>query len=198
MKKVVFLIIFCSSLLSTKSFSQQESYISVQYGVSFGTGDMSDFIAKVSWRGFLLEYRSALNDHLLAGVDAGWNVFYEKKNQDSYTVGTVTLSGVQYRYQNSVPLLATVDYLISSDKALKPYVGLGIGTIYNERATDMNLYRLTEDTWQFALKGELGLLYELNYTASIKLAAKYYSGFKTNTLDNQGYFSISLGMAWSL
>ena len=28
------------------------------------------------------------------------------------------------------------------DNALKPYVGLGIGTMYSERATDMNLYRL--------------------------------------------------------
>jgi outer membrane protein len=198
MRKVVFLIIFCSSLLTAKSFGQQESYISVQYGVSFVSGDMSDFIAKVSWRGFLLEYRSALNDNLLAGVDAGWNVFYEKKDQDSYTVGTATLSGIQYRYQNSFPLLATVDFLISSDEALKPYAGLGIGSIYNERAIDMNLYRLTEDTWQFALKGELGLLYELTQAASIKLAAKYYNGFKTNTLDNQGYFSISMGIAWSL
>lgn len=198
MKKVVILILFCSSLLAKKSFGQQESYISVQYGVSYGTGDMSDFIASVSWRGILLEYRNALNDHLLAGVDAGWNIFYEKKDQDSYTVGTVTLSGVQYRYQNSVPLLATIDYLISSDKALKPYIGLGIGTIYNERATDMNLYRLTEDTWQFALKGEFGLLFILSHTASIKLAAKYYNGFKSNTLDNQGFFSFSMGMAWSL
>ena len=191
-------MIFGFLLMTAKSYSQQEGYVSVQYGVSFGTGDMSDFISAVSWRGFLLEYRVGVNDHLLAGVDAGWNVFYEKKDQDSYTLGNVTLSGVQYRYQNAVPLLGTIDYLISSDKALKPYVGLGIGTIYNERATDMNLYRLTEDTWKFALKGELGILYELNYMASIKLAAKYYNGFKTNTLENQGYFSISLGMAWDL
>jgi hypothetical protein len=166
--------------------------------VSFGTGDMSDFISAASWRGFLLEYRAAINDHLFVGVDGGWNVFYEKKANDTYSVGTVSLSGVQYRYQNEVPILATADYFISSDKHLKPYVGLGIGTMYSERATDMNLYRLQENTWHFALKGEIGLLYEINYTASIKLAAKYYNGFKTGTLDNQGYFSISLGMAWAL
>ena len=198
MKKIIFLIICCSLLFTTKSYGQQEGYISMQYGVSFGTGDMADFISAVSWRGFQLEYRAGVTDKMLAGVDAGWNVFYEKKDLDSYSQGTVTLSGVQFRYQNSVPLLAAFDYLLSSDNMLKPYVGLGIGTIYNERATDMNLYRLTENTWQFALKGELGLLYELNYTASVKLAAKYYNAFKTGTLDNQGYFSISLGMAWSL
>jgi hypothetical protein len=198
MKKIIFLTIFCSLLISIKGFGQQESYMSVKYAVSFGTGDMGDFISAVSWRGAVIEYRTAVKDNLLAGVDVGWNVFYEKKEQDTYTVGTESLSGVQYRYQNEVPILASADYLISSDKPLKPYVGLGIGTIYSERATDMNLYRLEQNTWQFALKGELGLLYELSYSTALKVAAKYYNGFKTGTLDNQGYFSLSVGMAFVL
>jgi hypothetical protein len=198
MKKIIFLTIFCSLLVTSKSFGQQESYISIQYAVSFGTGDLSDYISAVSWRGFLMEYRAAVKNNLLAGVDAGWNVFYEKKDYDTYTVGTESLSGVQFRYQNSVPILASFDYLISSENALKPYIGVGIGTIFSERATDMNLYRLEEKTWQFALKGELGILYEISYNASVKFAAKYYTGFKTNTLDTQGYVSLSLGMAWVL
>lgn len=45
----------------------------------------------------------------MVGVDAGWNVFYEKKDYDTYTGGTESLSGIQYRYQNSVPLLASAD-----------------------------------------------------------------------------------------
>ncbi len=172
--------------------------MSVQYAVSFGTGDMSDFISKVSWRGVQLDYRKAVSDHLLVGVEVGWHVFNEKKDHDTYTVGTESLSGVQYRYQNEVPILASADYLIFSDKAVKPYIGLGIGTIYSERATDMNLYRLEQNTWHFALKGEAGMLYDFSNAATIKFAAKYYNGFKTGTLDNQGYFSLSLGMAWNL
>jgi outer membrane protein len=198
MKKIIFLTIFCSLLITSKSYSQQESYISVQYAVSFGTGDLSDYISAVSWRGVVVEYRTEVKNNLLAGVDVGWNVFYERKDYDTYTVGTESLSGVQFRYQNSVPILASLDYVISSENALKPYVGLGIGTLFSERATDMNLYRLEEKTWQFALKGELGVLYELSYKTSVKFAAKYYNGFKTNTLDSQGYISLSLGMAWVL
>ncbi len=198
MKKIIFLMIFGSLLATTKTFGQQESYMSVQYSVSFSTGDMADYISKASWRGILIEYRSEINSHLMAGVDVGWNVFYERKDYGTYTQGTESLSGIQFRYQNVVPMLATFDYLITSDKALKPYIGLGIGTMFSERATDMNLYRLETNAWQFALKGELGVLYELNYTASIKLAAKYYNGFKTDKLENQGFFSINLGMAWTL
>ena len=198
MKKIIFLTILCSLLITTKGYSQQEGYMSVKYAVSFGSGDMADFISTPSWRGAVVEYRSAVKNNLFVGVDLGWNVFYEKKDHDTYTVGTESLSGVQYRYQNEVPILGTIDYFISPDKSLKPYVGLGIGTIYSERATDMNLYRLEQNTWQFALKGEVGVLYELSYASAIKFGAKYYNGFKTGTLDNQGYFSLSLGMAWVL
>jgi outer membrane protein len=183
---------------STKSFGQPSNYLSIQYAVSFATGDLDEFISKASWRGILVEYRAAVNENLYAGLDAGWNVFYEKKDYDTYTLDTRSLSGIQYRYQNSVPLLASADYQITSGSPLKPYLGLGIGTIYSERAIDMNLYRWEETTWQFALKGELGVLYDFSFHSSLKFAAKFYNGFKTETLDNQGYFSLSLGMLWSL
>jgi outer membrane protein len=143
----------------------------MQYAVSFGTGDQGDYISAVSWRGFLMEYRTPIKNKLLAGVDVGWNVFYERKDYDTYTVGNESLSGIQYRYQNAVPILASFDYVILSENSLKPYVGLGIGTLYSERATDMKLYRLEEKTWQFALKGELGILYDLSYNTFIKFAA---------------------------
>lgn len=198
MKKIFFLLIVCSLLISSKSYGQQDSYISVQYAVSFGTGDLSDYISKTSWRGAQMEYRAAVRSNLLVGLDVAWNVFYERKDYDTYTVDTRSLSGVQYRYQNEVPLLVSIDYLISSENALKPYLGFGLGTIYSERATDMNLYRMMEKSWQFALKGEVGVLYEINYSSSVKFAAKYYNAFKTETLDTQGYFSLSLGMAWDL
>lgn len=198
MKKIIFLMIFGALLGTTKSFGQQDSYMSVQYSVSFATGDMSEYISKTSWRGILLEYRGYVSSQIFAGVDVGWNVFYEKKDYDTYTQGTESLSGIQYRYQNQVPILATVDYLLMNDSEIRPYVGLGIGTMYSERATDMNLYRLKLNSWQFAVKGEVGLLYEVSYSSSIKLAAKYYNGFKTGKMENQGFFSINLGMAWAL
>ena len=198
MKKIIALVIFFSLLIGTKGYGQQDSYMSVKYGVSFATGDMGDYISAVSWRGFLVEYKKAVSDNLLAGIDVGWNVFYERKPADTYTRGTESLSGIQYRYQNEVPILATADYLIGSGSAMKPYVGIGIGTMYSERSTDMNIYRWKQTTWHFALKAELGLLYELNYSTSVKFAAKYYNGFKTKTLDNQGYVSLSLGLAFNL
>jgi outer membrane protein len=197
MKKIIILTISCFLLFSARGFSQQGSYFSFQYGVSFGTGDLGDYISNASWRGALLEYRSAVKSNLLVGIDLGWNVFYEKMDYGTYTMGTESLSGIQYRYQNEVPIFLSADYFILSDQALSPYVGLGVGTMYSGRRMDMGLYIWEENSWHFALKGEAGLLYSLSYGSSIKFAAKYYNGFKTGSLDSQGYFSLSLGMAWT-
>lgn len=179
--------------------AQQEDYWSVQYGMSFGTGDLNDYISEPSFRGALIEYRKAIKGNLLVGLDIGWNVFYEKKDFDTYTSGTVTVSGVQYRSQNLIPIMISADYFFKTNTTFKPYVGFGIGTIYTERNTDMGQFRLQQNQWHFALKPELGMLYEVAYKTNIKLAAKYYNGFEADSLEgNQNYFSVSAGVTFGL
>jgi outer membrane protein W len=198
MKKLIVIAVFVIFIFSKNAYSQQPGYWSFQYATGFGTGDLGDYISAPSFRGGLIEYRKAIKDNVLVGVDFGWNVFYEKKDADTYTSGTEALSGVQYRTQNALPMLVSAEYFLSTDNALKPYVGLGIGTMYLERSTDMGQWRLEENPWSFAVKPELGLLYEMSFSTSFKLAAKYYNGFKTGQLENQGYFSISAGLAFHL
>lgn len=198
MKKIFAVAVFTLIFFTQNAYCQQPGYWSLQYGVSFGSGDLGEYISAPSFRGALIEYRKAIKDNVLVGFDIGWNVFYEKKDADTYTVGTESISGVQYRTQNTLPMLVSGEYFISTSNALKPYVGFGIGTMYCERSTDMNLYRLQEKPWTFAIKPELGLLYETSYSTSLKLAVKYYNGFKTGQLDSQSYISVSAGLAFHL
>jgi len=198
MKRIIFIAVFTIFIFSKNTYSQQPGYWSFQYAMGFGTGDLGEYISAPSFRGGLIEYRKAIKDNVLAGVDFGWNIFYEKKDADTYTSGTEALSGVQYRTQNAIPILVSAEYFLSTENPLKPYVGLGIGTMYLERSTDMGQWRIKENPWSFAIKPELGFLYEMSFSTSFKLAAKYYNGFKTGQLENQGYFSISAGLAFHL
>lgn len=198
MKKIFALAIFFSLLFVSVGYSQQESYWSIQYATGFSTGDMGTYISSPSFRGAIIEYRNAVQPNLLVGVDVGWNVFYERKDEATYTRGTEALSGIQYRTQNELPILISADYFISIDTRLKPYAGLGIGTLYSQRSTDMGQWRLKEDPWHFAIKPEVGFLYEMSYSTSFKFAAKYYNGFTSGDLPAQGYFSISAGLAFNL
>ena len=195
MKKIFALVIFCSLFSMTSVFSQAENHISIQYDMSFATGDMGTYISAGSFRGASAQYRYAVSHSILVGIDAGWNVFYEKKDYDSYTSGTQTLTGVQYRYQNQVPLLVAADYVILPDKDFQPYIGLGIGTMYTERSTQMGIWYVEENPWQFALKPEAGLMYNMATGSALKLGFKYYAGMGGD-LGTQGYFTISLGFAF--
>lgn len=198
MKKIIIIAIFISFVFVNKGYSQLPGHWSAQYEMSFASGEMGSFIEDASFRGLAIQYRASLNANLLVGLDVAWNAFDEKKDRDTYTVGNVSLNGVQFRYQSQVPILVSADYIFSEGAPLRTYVGLGVGTVYSERLTNMNLYQLYESTWQFAMKPEIGLLYEVSYNVSLKIAGKYYNGFKTETLDNQGYFSISTGLAFTL
>lgn len=197
MKKIFALLIFIALAGSTSVFSQPKSFLSFQYDMSFATADLSDFISAPSFRGASMQYRYAVTPKIFVGIDAAWNVFYEKKDYDSYTSGNMTLSGIQYRYQNEVPLLAAADFVILPDKDFQPYVGLGIGTMYSERITQIGQWDLEDNPWQFALKPEIGFMYKMSYGSAFKLSAKYYNGFKAGDLENQGYFTISAGFSFS-
>jgi outer membrane protein len=94
-------------------------------------------------------------------------------------------------------MLATVEYYFISEGPVKPYFNLGLGTIYTIRTTDMGIWRLEDKVWQFALKPELGLIYEVGMNASVKLEAKYYTGFGSS-LETQSFFAISTGMVWDI
>ena len=195
MKKIIALVIFCALVYLPNAFSQVENHLSIQYDMSFGTGDLGSYISAGSFRGASAQYRYAATDNILVGIDAAWNVFYERKDYDSYTSGTQTLTGVQYRYQNQVPLLVAMDYVFTPDKDFQPYIGVGIGTMYSERNTQMGMWYVEENPWQFAVKPEVGMMYKVSYGSALKLGLKYYAGMGGD-LDTQGYFTVSLGFAF--
>jgi opacity protein-like surface antigen len=195
MKRLIALVIFCALVSMTSLLGQSTSHLSIQYDMSFGTGNLNTYISAPSFRGASVQYRYAVTDKILVGADAGWNVFYKKMDYDSYTRGTQTLTGVQYRYQNQVPLLVAADYVFTPDKNFQPYVGLGIGTMYSERVLYMGVWGWEENPWQFAMKPEVGLMYKMSYGSAFKLGFKYYTGFGGD-IGTQGYFTISAGFAF--
>ena len=171
----------------------QKDYISINYAVSFGNGDLGDYISQTSFRGFLFEYKTSVSPTVFVGLDAAWNLFYEKKDYATYTKETLSVSGVQFRYSRNVPLLVSGEYLFRPDEAFRPYINFGLGTMYTKRTLDMGVYRLTEESWQFTLKPEVGFIYELNHKGGLKFGAKYYQAFEAGGMDAQSYFSLSFG-----
>jgi len=92
MKKVLYIIVFIA--LATSAMAQ-ESFMSWQYSIGFGSGDLKDFVGKTSWRGVTYNYSKLVNDGVSIGLEIGWNAFYEEKEAALYTRGDWDLYGKQ-------------------------------------------------------------------------------------------------------
>lgn len=197
MKKIFLSITLLLCLGFTNTVKAQDSF-TIAYSIAFPTGDLGNYIDKTSYRGAVLEYQSFVKPNIGVGFSLGMNTFYEKKNHDTYTNGTVSLSGTQWRYSNHVPIYLTANYYFKPNSNISPFAGLGIGTIYSRRNTDMYIYTVEEKAWNFGLQPTVGVLFATKDFATIHVSAKYNYGFESgNELKgNQSYVSLNLGFTF--
>ncbi len=175
----------------------QGDVTSLTYSVGFPMGDLGDFISKTSFRGIGLDYRHMTNEKVGIGLTLAWNTFYEAKAYDTYTNGTESLSGKQYRYSNHVPMLITGDYFLTSGQKMIPFIGLGAGVTYTRRNTDMNIYTIRQEAWNFTLQPEIGVHMQNGLNGGFTAALKYNNGFQAGDLDkDQSYLSLNIGFVF--
>ena len=194
MKKLFFLLIV--SLCMQGLFAQRHSVFILSYPIAFPMGDLKDYISNTSFRGINLEFGKEVRPNLIAEIETGWNVFYQDQPEDVYTEGTASISGKQFRYTNSVPIIAGAKWVLKSHNNLVPYAGLGLGTMYSDRSTDFGLYRISTDAWQFCVRPELGITFKSRNGPSAMLGVKYYSSFNSSDLDGQSFLTINIGVVF--
>jgi hypothetical protein len=193
MKKVLYTLVFVAMASSALA---QDSFMSWQYSIGFGSGDLKDFIGKTSFRGATYNYTKLVNGGVGLGFEIGWNAFYEEKPDALYTRGNFDFYGKQYRYGNLVPVLFTVNYYLNYDSDLTPFANLGIGTMYAEDRVTMGTWDIYQDAWPFTLKPEIGVQFQTE-GLGFALSTKYYYGFKTNDLPSQSYFTVNFGFVFT-
>lgn len=196
MKKIFFLLLI---VVCTKWVQAQRSDFIISYPIGFPMSNLKDYTTQTSFRGINFEFNRRIKPYLDAGIETGWNVFYQREEFKVYNDGTQSISGVQYRYTNAVPILAGVKYYKENSSIAEPYIGLGIGTLYVDRSTDFGLYRFSTDAWQFCIRPELGVILHAKHDPSIGalIGVKYYSAFNSNDLDGQSYLTLNVGIVFS-
>lgn len=195
MKKILYIPILFIVLIAGEMTAQTNT--SFTYSMGFATGDLSDFISKTSFRGATIDFRSMTRPDLGVGFSLGWNTFYEAKDYDTYTSGTQSLSGRQYRYSNHIPMLISFDYYMKPGEKVSPFVGLGTGVMYTRRNTDMNLYTLKQEAWNFSLQPQIGVQFNNSITSATTIMLKYYYGLKAGDLEEaQSYLSLNVGFVF--
>ena len=187
-------ILFCLLGMASAGVYAQDGNYMISYPISFPMGNLHDYSSNVSFRGISLEFNKKTSPQTTAGLEVGWNVFYQQVDRKVYHDGNASITGVQYRYTNAVPIILGGKYYAKTgSRALRPYVGVGLGTLYANRTTDFGLYEITSDGWQFLIRPEAGIDMQFARGESFFLGAKYMWGFNTSSLDGQQWLSINIG-----
>ena len=198
MKKFI-LILFAAVfgvIEAQAQYGYNRNYTAFSYSVGIPVGDLADYSSKVSGRGFNFEFHGMATENLTVGVTSGVNVFYEEVGRNTYTDGTLSINGKHYRHTHSFPVMIITDYIVMPEEDFSPYLGLGIGTVYNERQTDFGIYNITKGDWQFNIKPEAGILFRIGDGVGFKMAAKYYQSFNSKDLDGQSFVTFDIGFVY--
>ena len=197
------LLIIIAVLSSTSAFAQR-SFWTFNYEMSFAVGEQKDYIEKGSFRGFGLDGRGFVSDNISIGGAFSWEVFYEVKrnlppepfNVDIDNVDGV-ITGTQYRYINTLPIMVNSHYYLGSDGEARPYFGLGLGTSYVEQRTDIGLVSITGKKWGFAVQPEIGVMIPFGLSGTgANIAARFR--YTTETVDTSpiSFFTLAVGLGF--
>lgn len=154
--------------------------LNLNYQISLPMNQVKDFTDKASFRGFDLEYHYFLGERFSVGAAIGWDVYYQNKDNAtgnfkfSGNDNVYTITGNQYRYINTVPMLAIGRYYFTDENSVvRPYAGLGIGTNWTEKRLEVGQFASTVSRWQFALAPEVGMYVPINDQFAFNFGARY-------------------------
>ncbi len=192
MKK--YIIILLLGLVTTLVNAQEGSTIFVNYLPAIPLGGTADFSDNISPRGVDFEVQKFLKEDLSVGFVIGWNMFRQKITGETFEHKDLTITGTQFRYTNIVPLNLNVKKYFTNQGNTMPYVGVGLGTSYNEKQNEVGVFVLSDDQWMFNVAPEVGMLYDLNYKTVLSVKVKYNYSPKAGDFDSMSYLSLGVGI----
>jgi outer membrane protein W len=197
MKKIIltFGSFFCFCFINI--LHAQNSF-TIAYSVGIPTKDLSSFIGNTSFRGAIIDFQSFVKPNISVGISIGMNTFYAEKDYATYSVDNIAISGKQWRYSNHVPILLNANYYFKPDQKSNPFLGIGLGAMYSRRNTDMYIYTIEEQAWNFTIQPAVGVLIKRDKSSSLNISARYNFGLQSgNELkEDQSYLSLNLGFTF--
>ena len=199
MKKLLIII----AVLTSSSAFAQRSFWSFNYPISFAIGEQQEYIEKSSFRGIGIDGRGFITDNRSVGGSFSWEVFDEIKRGleprevflDDKLIGHV--SGTQYRFINTLPIMVNGHFYLGSDGGMRPFFGLGIGTSYVEQRTDIGLVSFLGKKWGFAVQPEVGVLIPFGLTgAGANVSGKFRYTTETSDTLPISFFTLSVGLGF--
>ena len=188
-------VVFLLVPLGTGTAAAQ-SWWALTYQPAVPLSNTKDFTDNFGWRGVGVEYKRQVKPNLTLGLSFGWQVF-DQQTDDVVSAFGVDLSGDQFRYVNSWPLLANASYFFGTQGRARPYLGANVGAYLMEHRLEVGLYALEETNLHFGFAPEAGVAFPVRPNVSAVLNARYNYALSAGSVDDQSYLTFGLGLAWS-
>jgi len=175
---------------------QGQSWYALTYQPAQPLSNTQDFTNTFAWRGIGLDYRAQVKPNFALGLSFAWQVFDEQTDEVVSAFG-VDLSGDQFRYVNSFPMLANATYYFGSPGRLRPFLGANVGAYVMQHRLDVGLYTIEETNVHFGFGPEAGLAIPIRPALAAVLNTRFNYALSAGSVDDQSYVSFGLGLAWT-
>ncbi len=182
------------ALLLSNAAQAQEWYGGVSYGLATPVSDTKDFTGGTSWRNWGVDVLAIVRPNTSVGVSFAWNVFNDVTTEVS-SLQQVDIQGTQFRYINSFPMMLNIREYRGTPGGMRPFFGLGVGTQLVKQRVDVGQWRISENTWHFALAPEIGVVLPVRSDAKLFISGKYNYAVKASDRTHS-YFAFNIGIAW--
>jgi opacity protein-like surface antigen len=175
--------------------AQGQSWYALSYQPAVPLSNTQDFTNNFGWRGVGFDWRTQVKPNLGLGLSFGWQVFDEQTDEVVSAFG-VDISGDQFRYVNSWPMLANATYYFGTAGGVRPFLGANVGAYIMQHRLDIGLYTIEETNVHFGFAPEAGVAIPLNPTLSALLNGRFNYALSAGSVEDQSYVSFGLGLAW--
>lgn len=200
MKSLKIILFAAGVLIAGRGYSQSggvQGILALSWEVSIPSSN--NFLSKTSTEGGRIEYRKMLNPRISAGLGLSWNSFQQYVSNKTYSKNGTAITTDMVRQIYTAPITAIFHYYPAvGNKALKPYIGIGLGAQYAEQNAYLNVYEVSDYNWGFVARPEIGTLLRFNrawaalVTFSYNVSTNKNKTFNTSSLQQ---FGINVGIA---
>ncbi|MGY6743089.1 MAG: outer membrane beta-barrel protein [Cecembia sp.] len=192
MKSKIYIISILLLIFSTVSYSQT-TYLKFNFAPMVPTGNTANFISNTSARSGNIEYYMMSTSRFGFGGEIGFTSLFEKKEGETLTSGTLSITGTQFRYHNLVPIMPAAIYFFNEPGSIRPYVAIGAGFIMNTQRIELGIFQERTSSFQIGIRPELGSIFQLSEYVAIKLSGKYYNTLGGSNLPSQSAIGVNFG-----
>ena len=205
MKKIkivlITIIILLAGVINT-SAQRGELRMTASIAGATPSGDFRDVVDKTSLRGADVNILYGINDKFSAGLNIGFQDFYQKFPRSVYKLSDGSdISAVLTNSIQTLPILATAKYSFLPQARVQPYATAGVGGAIVLNRQYIGEYPNETNKFSFAAKPGVGVYipFRKQGEVGVNLGVNYnYIAYKQDDISNLSYIGFTIGIGFPM